>query len=54
MSYLRNRRRFVKGQNNLFSRKNNCRKSSNGRINQYIQLKDEDGKINGRTKLIRH
>lgn len=55
MSQRRNKKRYYDGKNNLFgSKRNNCRKTTTGRKNQYVQLKDEDGNYTGRTRLIRH
>ena len=56
MSHLRNLRRFADGHNSMFDgRKHNNRKSTRGRVNQYIDIKDkETGKQTRRQKLIRH
>lgn len=38
----------------LSKRPFNNRKTTRGRYNQYVPLKDEDGNPTGRTRLIRH
>ena len=49
MSENRSHKRFFEGINSMFyARKHNNRKTTKGRLNQYVPLE------NGKTKLIRH